>query len=126
MVQLYSLAKLRIWKNKRTSIQFNFLKLNLPSQPILESSPILPPPPLKSKRTWTPLKKTKKFPNSLGGEDTMIMHYFFVWKSLKQFWFSFKHNPFSHLEQLIRIVQTWFFSADANFRQKKPFFFLLL
>lgn len=34
----------------------------------------------------------------------MIMHYFAVGKSLKQFQFSFKYNPFSRLEQLIHVL----------------------
>ena len=86
IIQLYSLAKFRI--------QFNYLELNPPSQPILASPTIwshgLPPP--KMRKTSTPLKtflRTKKSPHHrLGGEDTMsfwsyIFHtlfwYFYCW-----------------------------------------------
>ena len=86
IIQLYSLAKFRI--------QFNYLELNPPSQPILASPTIwshgLSPP--KMRKTSTPLKtflRTKKSPHHrLGGEDTMsfwsyIFHtlfwYFYCW-----------------------------------------------
>ena len=79
IVQLYNLAKLRKWKNKYT---IQFVKVESPlHNSIWQAPPIWTPPllPFQMKKMPIPLKKifeNQKVPlHSLGGEDTMLLHF---------------------------------------------------
>ena len=80
-VLLYNYLILQNWKNERKNIQFNFSKLNLPLHNLFWQVTHMDSSPLKWKKRQPPSKnflRTKKYPHSLGLEDTMEWPFFII------------------------------------------------